>query len=347
MMSNVTAILPSQTVRIQTPKAALEADVYLPEQTLATILFAHNAGSSRQNPQNLFIAEMLQREGFATLLIDLLTAEEERLDVLGKLSYDIPLLAGRLDSAAEWVNRHEVTAGLPIGYFGAGTGAAAALVASLQKPDTLGAIVSRGGRVDLAENILPDIKPPTLFIVECETVESLNKNKRMARKTLTEKKLVAVSGAAEFYEEPPQLNEIAELTVSWFRKHLLEDHALSQPARPGPHIDSCSFGRIRVDGKDYRDDLIIYPEKQVVNWWRKDNHSVCFHDIKDVISRKPDLLIVGNGTIGHLRLELSVVRMLQKYNIPCRQAKTQEAAVLFNREIERGVRATGAFHLTC
>lgn len=336
-----------QNIEIKTPKAMIEATIAGPEEALGIVLFAHSAGSSRLNPQNQYIAEALHQSGLATLMIDLLTPEEERLDVLGKLSFDIPLLAGRLDSAADWVGSNDSTAHLRIGYFGVGTGAAAALLASLQRPDTLGAIVSRGGRTDLAEHVLSEVKPPTLFIVEQDPPEQLNQSRRLARKMLTEKKLVAMPGASWFFEQPDRLSEIAELTTAWFRQHLTGHRLYTPRERPYSHIDSCSFGRIRVDGKDYTQDLLVFPEKQVVDWWRKDQHRVSYYDVKEVIRRKPDMLIVGTGTLGNLKLDASTRKLVQKYNITIREEKTQSAIVLFNRFNEKGIKAAGAFHLTC
>jgi len=346
-MLNTPQLQAEQDVEIQTPKTVIEATIAGPEEPRGVILFAHSAGSSRQNPQNQYVAESLHQEGFATLMIDLLTPEEERLDVLGKLSFDIPLLAGRLDSAADWVSANERTADVKIGYFGVGTGAAAALLASLQRPDTLGAIVSRGGRTDLAEHVLPEVKPPTLFIVEQDPPEQLNQSRRLARKMLTEKKLVAMPGASWFFEQPEHLREIADLTTAWFRQHLAGHRLLAPRERAYSHVDSCSFGRIRVDGKDYTRDLIVFPEKRVMDWWRKDQHRVSYYDVREIIRRKPDMLVVGTGTLGNLKLDASTRKMIQKYNITIREERTEAAAVLFNRLNEKGIHAAGAFHLTC
>jgi dienelactone hydrolase len=346
-MLNLPELQVEQNINIKTPKAIIEGTISGPEEAVGIILFAHSAGSSRLNPQNQYIAESLHQDGFATLMIDLLTPEEERLDVLGKLSFDIPLLAGRLDCAADWVSMNDSTAHLKIGYFGVGTGAAAALLASLQRPDTLGAIVARGGRIDLAEHVLPEVKPPTLFIVEQDPPEQLNRNRRLARKMLTEKKLVAMPGASWFFEQPEHLNEIAELTTNWFRQHLTGHRLYTPKERPYSHIDSCSFGRIRVDGKDYTRDLIVFPEKQVMDWWRKDQHRVSYYDVKEVIRRKPDMLIVGTGTLGNLKLDASMRKMVRKYNITIREDRTQSAIALFSRFSEKGIKAAGAFHLTC
>lgn len=347
MISDSTASISQQTICVQTAKAQLEATLCIPELARGVVLFAHHAGGGRENPPNRAVAERLWQEGFATLQMDLLTGEEERLDVLGKLSYDIPLLAGRIDSAADWIGRHFEPAGLPIGYFGAGTGAAAALVASLQKSDTVGAIVSLGGRMDLAESVLAEIKPPILFLVESEPPVKLAENRRMARRTLTEKKIISVRGAECFFEEPEDLTEIAEYAVNWFRQHLTDTTYGWKSSALGAHIDSCSFGRIRVDGKDYTKDLIVFSERQVVHWWRREHHRVHFTDLKDVIFHRPELIIVGTGTLGNLKLEPSVHRMLRKYNISCLVEKTDQATVLFNKHVAKGVKAAGVFHLTC
>lgn len=347
MILNPTAHLLEQTICIHTPKAVLEATLCVPETASAAILFAHHAGADRHTPASQAIAERLRQDGFATLQIELLTGDEQRLDVLGKLSYDIPLLAGRLDSAADWITRHSDTAGKAIGYFGAGTGAAAALVAALQKPDSVGAIVSLGGRMELAESVLPEIRPPTLFIAEPKPPEKLAQYQRLARKMLTEKKVAAIAGAESYFEEPEEIEHIAEFTASWFRQHLAGYPSCRREPNAGPHIDSCSFGRIRVDGKDYTRDLVILSEKQVMHWWRRDNHRVRLTDLRDVIVHRPELFIVGTGTLGNLKVEPSVRQMLHKYNIPYMEDKTQSAAVHFNKEISKGVKAAGAFHLTC
>ncbi|MCE5186790.1 MAG: MTH938/NDUFAF3 family protein [Planctomycetaceae bacterium] len=346
MTSSAIANTQTQLIQIQTPKAALEAAFCAPENARGTIIFAYDAGDRRQNPQNERIAEMLQQEGFATLLFDLLMDDEERLDVLGKLSFDIPLLAGRLDCAAEWVCRNESTSGLPMGYFGAGTGAAAALVASLQRPDTLAAIVSRAGRADLAAGILPEIKPPTLFIVESQSPE-FSEHCRTARRTLTEKKLVAVPGASCFFGEPESLENIIALTVAWFRQHLLGGTSVPQQPRERPHIDSCSFGRIRIDGKDYTDDVLVFAGRDVVNWWHKDTHFIRCGDIDQILQQEPESLIIGTGTRGNLKLESPVYSLLKNRGIRYQQETTERACVLFNQETNKGVKTAGAFHLNC
>ena len=160
---------PNHEVMIESPEVSLRAVLAIPENARSIVLFAHGAGSSRHSPRNQYIAQKLQDAGFATLLMDLLTEDEERIDAYtARLRFDIPLLAGRLESATGWVLSQEQMKDFDIGYFGVDTGAAAALVAAIQRPEAIRAIVSRGGRPDLAFNVLPEVKPPVLFIVGAE-----------------------------------------------------------------------------------------------------------------------------------------------------------------------------------
>jgi dienelactone hydrolase len=186
------------------------------------VLFAHGSGSSRHSPRNRYVAGVLRAAGLATLLMDLLTPEEEAEDRhTARLRFDIGLLAERLVGATDWLAQQPQTAGWPVGYFGASTGAGAALVAAAQRPDVVGAVVSRGGRPDLAGGALARVEAPTLLIVggRDEPVIGLNRQ-ALGRLGAAEKKLVIVSGATHLFEEPGALEEVARLASGWFTRHL-------------------------------------------------------------------------------------------------------------------------------
>jgi dienelactone hydrolase len=186
------------------------------------VLFAHGSGSSRHSPRNRFVAQSLRNAGFATLLIDLLSSDEEAVEMYtAHLRFDIQLLAGRLLAATDWLVRNPDTGELPIGYFGASTGAGAALVAAAQRAESVSAVVSRGGRPDLAGAALPRVRAPTLLIVGGHDEPVIEMN-RAALKRLgaAEKQLVIVSGATHLFEEPGTLEEVARLAANWFGMHL-------------------------------------------------------------------------------------------------------------------------------
>ncbi|MEM2760877.1 MAG: dienelactone hydrolase family protein, partial [Nitrososphaerales archaeon] len=191
-----------------------------PEGARAVVLFAHGSGSSRFSPRNRYVAEVLRKVGLATLLIDLLTVEEEKVDMYTMhLRFDIKLLADRLVGATDWLVQNHSTKKLRIGYFGASTGAAAALVAAVERP-IVSAIVSRGGRPDLAWPILPNVKAPTLLIVGGDDLPVIDMNKEALDKMKCEKKLVIVPGATHLFEEPGKLEEVAALASDWFMRYL-------------------------------------------------------------------------------------------------------------------------------
>jgi pimeloyl-ACP methyl ester carboxylesterase len=185
------------------------------------VLFAHGSGSSRHSPRNRFVARVLREAGLATLLIDLLTADEEAVDqYTAQLRFDIGLLAQRLVGATDWLLQNRETAGLPIGYFGASTGAAAALVAAAERPDAVAAIVSRGGRPDLAGPALSRVRAPTLLIVGGNDIPVIGLNEEALAQLTTEKRLVIVPGASHLFEEPGALEEVARLAADWFGRYL-------------------------------------------------------------------------------------------------------------------------------
>jgi len=207
-------------VKIYLGKVALEADLSIPRNAKAIVLFAHGSGSSRFSPRNRYVAHMLNKAGIATLLMDLLTKEEEDEDVrTGRFRFNVRLLSTRLKHATEWVKT------LPekkynIGYFGASTGAAAAIMAAVELSDEVKAIVSRGGRPDLAMEYLQRVKAPTLLIVGSDDPAVLSINRKAFEYLPTEKKLEIVQGATHLFEEPGKLEEVARLATSWFLKHL-------------------------------------------------------------------------------------------------------------------------------
>ena len=199
----------------------LEGNLNIPENPRGVVLFAHGSGSSRHSPRNQFVARVLHEAGFATLLIDLLTADEEEQDRLtGHLRFNIDLLSQRVVGATNWLTVNPATANLKIGYFGASTGAAAALVAAAEHHLTVGAVVSRGGRPDLAGSALTAVQAPTLLIVGSKDTQVIELN-RMALSLLKgEKQIEIVPGATHLFEEPGALERVAHLASQWFTRYL-------------------------------------------------------------------------------------------------------------------------------
>jgi len=211
------------SVRIPMGSIFLEGDLQSSESAAGVILFAHGSGSSRHSPRNRFVAGSLQGAGFATLLLDLLTSEEESQDEQsGHLRFDVRLLAERLLAAADWLSHQPGTGDLPIGYFGASTGAAAALIAAAQRPDNIFAVVSRGGRPDLAGTSLTGVRAPTLLIVGAEdhAVVSLNRAALAQLAAARTTELVLIPKATHLFSEPGTLEEAARLACQWFRQHV-------------------------------------------------------------------------------------------------------------------------------
>jgi dienelactone hydrolase len=199
----------------------LEGNLTIPENARGVVLFAHGSGSSRFSPRNQYVAGVLQQAGFATLLIDLLTQREEVEDMhTAHLRFDIPLLSKRVVGATNWLTTNASTASLKVGYFGASTGAAAALVAAAELPLIVGAVVSRGGRPDLAGSCLTSILTPTLLIVGGNDPQVIELN-RMAYSLLRgPKALEIVPGATHLFEEPGALEKVAQLASDWFARYL-------------------------------------------------------------------------------------------------------------------------------
>lgn len=199
----------------------LEGNLALPAQTTGVILFAHGSGSSRWSPRNQYVAQTLQQAGFATLLIDLLTAQEEQQDhQTAQLRFNIDLLGERVIGATNWLTSQPETQHLKIGYFGASTGAAAALVAAAEHPSRVGAVVSRGGRPDLARDFLPRVQAPTLLIVGSRDSAVIPLNQMALTLLPGEKRLELVEGATHLFEEPGALEQVARLATQWFKRYI-------------------------------------------------------------------------------------------------------------------------------
>ena len=208
-------------VEIQAGRAGLSGNLIIPQNAAALVLFAHGSGSSRHSPRNQFVARTLNDAGLGTLLFDLLTPDEEAIDMRTREHrFNIGLLAERLVHATKWAKQQEQTRDLHVGYFGSSTGGGAALVAAAEIPQDVGAVVSRGGRPDLAGEVLPKVQAPTLLIVggNDDIVIELNE---MARDQMRcEVTLEIVSGATHLFEEPGALEKVAKLASDWFDAHL-------------------------------------------------------------------------------------------------------------------------------
>ena len=200
---------------------AVAGDLVVPPSARGVVLFAHGSGSSRHSPRNRIVAATLHEAQLATLLLDLLTEEEERVDLrTGELRFDIGLLAQRLVAAIDWLGREAETAQLRLGCFGASTGAAAALVAAAERPDAVAAVVSRGGRPDLAGDSLGRVRAPTLLIVGSKDTLVLELNRQAAEQLPGERDVTVVPGASHLFEEPGALDRVSGLARDWFTRHL-------------------------------------------------------------------------------------------------------------------------------
>jgi putative phosphoribosyl transferase len=209
-------------VRLPAHGVTLDGDLHVPEHARGIVLFAHGSGSSRHSPRNRAVAQALHRAGLGTLLMDLLTADEEAAEARsGHLRFDIDLLSGRLAAATDWVRQEPNTAALAAGYFGASTGAAAALAAAADRPEVVKAVVSRGGRPDLAGEALTRVRAPTLLIVGGDDTTVIELNRRADALLRVEKQLQIVPGASHLFEEPGALETVARLASGWFARHLV------------------------------------------------------------------------------------------------------------------------------
>jgi dienelactone hydrolase len=214
-------------VRIPIADATLEGDLAIPAGASGIAVFAHGSGSSRHSPRNRSVARVIRKAGVGTLLFDLLTREEESVDLYTRhLRFDIELLAERLIRATGWLAEQEEARNLRIGYFGSSTGAAAALMAAARLGEKIGAVVSRGGRPDLAGAALPLVKSPTLLIIGGDDQPVIELNQRAYEQMRCEKEMRIIPDATHLFEEPGALEQVAELAAAWFR-----DHLQSQPLR--------------------------------------------------------------------------------------------------------------------
>jgi putative phosphoribosyl transferase len=199
----------------------LSGSLFVPDRPAGLVVFAHGSGSSRFSPRNRAVADVLNHGGLATLLFDLLTAEEHDIDQSTlEFRFDIVLLTERLLGAIDWVGRYEPTAGLPVGLFGASTGAAAALRAASERSEVVAAVVSRGGRPDLAEEFLADVRAPTLLIVGGDDQPVIELNRQAALRLYAVHQLEIIPGATHLFEEPGTLERVAELARDWFLRYL-------------------------------------------------------------------------------------------------------------------------------
>jgi dienelactone hydrolase len=206
---------------VKIPPIGLSGDLVVPAEARGVVLFAHGSGSSRHSSRNRYVASVLQQGGLATLLLDLLTGAEEEVDLqTGNLRFDIGLLAGRVGEAAEWLQREPSTRSLRVGCFGASTGGGAALVAAAESPATIRAVVSRGGRPDLAGSALPRVQAPTLLIVGERDDPVIELNRKAMAEMRCEKELAIVPGATHLFGEPGTLEQVAKLALKWFSRHL-------------------------------------------------------------------------------------------------------------------------------
>lgn len=205
-------------VRIPAGAATLEGNLRVPSDACGIVLFVHGSGSSRHSPRNRFVAQTLNDAGLATLLFDLLTPEEEAMDP--RLRFDIGLLAIRLGFATDWVLQEPAARNLRIGYFGASTGGGAAMLTAAERPEAVGAIVSRGGRPDLAGATLPIVRAPTLLIVGSVDEAVIGMNREAMGHMRCEVRLELVPGATHLFEEPGTLEQVAHLASEWFRQYL-------------------------------------------------------------------------------------------------------------------------------
>jgi putative phosphoribosyl transferase len=213
-----------ESVAIPVGEDLIEADLRVPERATALVLFAHGSGSSRFSSRNRAVAEFLESNGFATLLVDLLTPPEESVDVYTReYRFDIDLLGKRVVLATDWTQERENLRRLPIGVFGASTGAAAAMIAAAERPAAVRAVVSRGGRPDLADRALARVQAPTLLIVGGDDEPVIEMNRDAMRQMTAQVDLEIVPGATHLFEEPGTLERVMQLAADWFRRHLEAD----------------------------------------------------------------------------------------------------------------------------
>jgi len=224
-------IIDSRDVTIHAGKVSLQGMLAIPERACGIVIFAHGSGSGRFSPRNRSVARAINGAGYATLLLDLLTAAENERDTqTAEFRFDIPLLARRVSIALNWLAGRPSTRALPMGLFGASTGAAAALIAAAECPELVRAVVSRGGRPDLAGAALERVCAPTLLIVGGDDVPVIALNRQAARRLRCPHEVAIVAGATHLFEEWGALERVTELAVDWFRTHLSEPTPVRMPA---------------------------------------------------------------------------------------------------------------------
>ena len=210
-----------RSVRIRAGQALIEGDLVVPERPAGLVVFAHGSGSSRFSRRNRLVAQILENGGFATLLMDLLTRDEEQIDArTGEYRFDIPRLGHRVVAALDWTDGEPSVADLPVACFGASTGAAAALIAAASRPDRVRAVISRGGRPDLAVDALPLVAAPTLLIVGEHDDVVIQLNRAAMRRMHAPVQLEIVPGATHLFEEPGALELVSQLALRWCRRHV-------------------------------------------------------------------------------------------------------------------------------
>jgi len=222
VMNPTKALTPSRPIRLEAAGIILNGDLSIPENAKGIIVFVHGSGSSRFSSRNRAVADVLIRSQLGTLLLDLLTESEERTDAAtAEFRFDIPMLAERTTGVVDWINSSTSTSSLPLGLFGASTGAAAALIAAAQRPHLVRAVVSRGGRPDLAEAALESVTAPTLLIVGGRDEPVIELNRQAFNRLSGEHELQIVPGATHLFEEAGALSEVARLATTWFLDHLV------------------------------------------------------------------------------------------------------------------------------
>ncbi|CAM05480.1 dienelactone hydrolase [Saccharopolyspora erythraea NRRL 2338] len=232
------AHLTAEPVEMRVATGTLNGDLVVPPAAEAVVLFAHGSGSSRHSPRNRAVAEALQNTGFATMLLDLLTTDEANTDDRTQaLRFDIDLLTDRVVTAVDWLEQRQATRGMPVGLFGASTGAAAALKGASRRPGRVAAVVSRGGRPDLSGEALSSVQAPTLLIVGGDDREVLELNRHAAKLLtslpLTDVQIEIVQHAGHLFEEPGALEKVSDLAAGWFRRYL----GVPRPEGPtGTHV---------------------------------------------------------------------------------------------------------------
>ena len=223
----------TEEIQIAIGGVELAGTLTTPARALGLVIFAHGSGSSRHSPRNRRVAQLLQSRGLATLLFDLLTTDEERIDAVDTtLRFDVDMLAERLVAATDSIIASGRAQDLPIAYFGGSTGAAAALIAAARRPDRIAAVVSRGGRPDLASAALPQVAAPTLLVVGGNDTGVLALNRQAAAQLRCEHRLEIIAGATHLFEEPGTLDQVARLAASWFVKHFATSGTGTTAAAP-------------------------------------------------------------------------------------------------------------------